>query len=248
MANFNSNNPMLRKSVFTKATSELDGELMTRGGAIGKTVVLFILLLAGAAFAWSSGYSLLASPAGWITLVIAGTALSFATAFIPRISPVTSPIYALVEGLLIGALSAAFAAVYNGIVLEAVLISIGIFVVTLVFYSAGIIRVTNRFRMGVLIATLGIGFTYLASFAFSLFGLRTPLFNDNGLLGIAINLFIVIIAGLNFMLDFDYIDRASQMGAPKYMEWYMGFSLMVTFVWLYMEVIRLLSRIQGSSR
>lgn len=246
MAKYDSNNPMLRDSVFDKNRIVLDGEPLTRGGTIAKTVILFAVLLAGAWFGFTRAGTVMGTPAVWIALLIGGTVLSFITAFVPRVSPLTAPLYALAEGALVGSLSAVFAAAYNGIVVEAVLITFAMFLVTLAFYSFGLIRVTNRFRTGVIMATLGVGLVYLMDIGLSFFGMSVPFLSGGGMWGIAINLVIVIIAGLNFMLDFDYIDRARAMGAPKYMEWYMGYSLMVTFVWLYMEVLRLLSRIQSS--
>ena len=244
-----SRNPMLQKTTFTKATRDnyAGGEVSTRNGAAVKIAVLFAILVFGGAVSWTTSIPFIDSYAGWITLVIVGAALSFITAFNPRVAAVTSPIYALVEGLLLGMISAAYSYVYNGIVIQALMVTLGIFLMTLIFYSAGIIKVTNRFRMGVLIATLSVGLIYLVDIIFSFFGVQIPLLNDSGIIGIGINVIIIIIAGLNFMLDFDFIDRACAMGAPKYMEWYMGFSLMVTFIWLYLEVLRLLSALRGSS-
>lgn len=246
MAKYESNNPMLRDSVFDKNRIVLEGEPLTRTGTIAKTVLLFAILCAGAFFGFTRAGTVMGSPAVWIALLIVGTALSFVTAFVPRVSPVTAPLYALAEGVLVGSISAAFASFYSGIIVEAVLITFAMFLVTLVFYSTGLIRVTHRFRTGILIATLGVGLVYLMDIGLSFFGMGVPFLTGNSMWGLAINLVIVIIAALNFMLDFDYIDRAQAMGAPKFMEWYMGYSLMVTFVWLYMEVLRLLSRIQSS--
>lgn len=247
-SNFSSNNPMLKNSVFTNASRSYYTDTMTRNGTIQKTLVLFVILVIGGAISWTSNLTILQSYAGWFVLLIIGMGLSFATAFMPRVSPFTSPFYALVEGLLIGAISAAYNTFYNGIVTQAVTVTIGIFLVTLFFYSARIIKVTNRFRTGVLIATFGVMLIYLFDILLSAFGMSVPFLNDSGLIGIIINLVIIIIAALNFMLDFDYIDRACAMGAPKFMEWYLGFSIMVTFIWLYLEVLRLLSIIRGSSK
>lgn len=243
----NSNNPMLRKSLIEKAARD-GGVVMTHRGAMLKTLFLFLILSLGVAVSWTANFSLLYSYAGLVGLLVAGTALSLVTAFVPRVSPFTSPIYAMVEGLLLGAITAVFDASTKGIALQALLITTGIFLVTYVFYSARIITVTNRLRMGIFTATLGIGFVYLADFALSFFGLHVPFLTSTGLVGIAVSLLIVIIASLNFLLDFDYVDRCCAMGAPKYMEWYMGYSIMVTFVWLYLEVLRLLAKIQGSSK
>jgi uncharacterized YccA/Bax inhibitor family protein len=221
---------------------------MTRNGAIQKTFVLFLILVVGGAISWGSNSTFLGSVAGWTFLAIAGFALGLITSFVPRVSPFTSPVYALVEGMLIGAISAVYNSFYNGIVIQAIMITVAIFLITLIFYAAKIIKVTNRFRNGVIIATLSVCLIYFADFILSAFGLRVPFLNDSGIIGIIINVVIIIIAGLNFMLDFDFIDRAAGMGVPKYMEWYMGFSIMVTFIWLYLEVLRLLSLLQGSSR
>lgn len=248
MANYNSNNPMLRKSVFSKASkTSYSGSAMTRGGTIGKTVVLFALLIAGGAIAWLSNFTFLQHAYGMAALLIAGTALSFITAFVPKASPFTAPVYALIEGMLLGVITAAFGAAYNGIVFQSILITVGIFIMTLIFYSTHIITVTNRLRSIILIATTGIMFVYLADIVMSLFGASVTFLNNNGIVGIAINLLVVLIASLNFLIDFDYFDRACAMGAPKYMEWYMGYSIMVTFVWLYLEVLRLLSKISSRS-
>lgn len=244
----NSNNPMLRQKAFENAARGYYPEAMTRNGAFLKTFFLFLILLAGASVSWIYAPAVLASPVLWVGALLAGTGLSFFTIFVPKAAPVTAPIYAFAEGFVLGAVSCMYQSFYGGIVLEAVLITGAIFLVTLVFYRAGIVKVTNRFRMGVLIATLGVGIVYLASLVLSLFGRSISFLNSTGLLGIGISLVIIVIASLNFLLDFDYIDRAASAGAPKYMEWYLGFSLMLTFVWLYLEVLRLLSKLQRFSR
>ena len=240
-----SNNPMLRKLSSSDAIKDRSTGVMTRGGAIGKTVLLFVLLLAGVGIAVFTNFSFLQVPFGWVALMIAGVVLSLVTAFVPKASPITAPFYAVIEGMLLGAISAMYGSLYNGIVFQAILVTVGIFLMTLLFYATGIIRVTARFRAGILIATLGVMFVYLADFVLSLIGLPIGYFHSSGLIGIVINVVIVIIAALNFMIDFDYFDRASEMGAPKYMEWYLGYSIMVTFVWLYLEVLRLLSRLSS---
>lgn len=244
MADYNSNNPML-KNLSEKTDNNTFGAVMTRNGAIGKTVLLFGVLLAGAGIACFSGYTIFNSYAGWIALLIIGTVFSFVTAFVPKVSPFTAPVYALVEGMLLGAISAQYNYFYNGIISQAILVTVGIFAMTLIFYSAGIVKVTNRFRSGILIATTGVLFVYLADIVLTLFGTQVPFLHSNGIVGIAINVLIIIIASLNFMIDFDYFDRACMAGAPKYMEWYMGYSIMVTFVWLYLEVLRLLSKFKN---
>jgi uncharacterized YccA/Bax inhibitor family protein len=246
MASFNSsNNPMLRKLSDSDALKGNFAGVMTRGGAVGKTVLLFIILLVGAGVSLFSNFAILQMPFGWIALLIVGAALSLVTAFVPKASPITAPFYALVEGMLLGAISAAYGLAYNGIVFQAILVTVGIFIMTLIFYATGIIRVTSRLRTGIIIATVGVMFVYLVDFILSLAGMPVGYLNGGGLIGIAINVVVIIIASLNFLLDFDYFDKAAAAGAPKYMEWYLGYSIMVTFVWLYLEVLRLLSRLQS---
>jgi uncharacterized YccA/Bax inhibitor family protein len=243
-----STNPMLRDSVFEKSKNSYGTNIMTINGTTNKVFVLFLILITGAWISWFSGSSLFSSTSALIALLITGIVLAIITSFNPKAAPITSPIYALVEGLLLGIISKMYSSFYNGIVAQAIIISIGIFLLTLFFYKTRIIKVTNKLRMGIVIATMGIALTYVADIVFSFFGTHIPFITDSGLIGIAFSLFVVIIASLNFLLDFDYIERVSQLNAPKYMEWYLGFSIIVTFVWLYLEVLRLLSKIAGRSR
>ncbi|HLR76381.1 MAG TPA: Bax inhibitor-1/YccA family protein, partial [Balneolaceae bacterium] len=148
------------------------------------------------------------------------------------------------EGLFLGAVSVMFANVYQGIVFNAVLLTIGIFAVMLFIYRTGIIKVTQRFRMGIVAATGGIFLVYMATFILGFFGINVSLITGNGLFGIGFSLLIVVIAALNLVLDFDLIDKGADYGAPKYFEWYCAFGLMVTLVWLYIEILRLLSKLQ----
>jgi uncharacterized YccA/Bax inhibitor family protein len=156
---------------------------------------------------------------------------------------VTAPIYAILEGLFLGAISAFFQAQYQGLVAQAILLTLAVLLCMLALYRTGIIQVTDKFRMGVVAATACIFLFYLATWLISFFGIRMPFLYNSSLIGIAISVVVVIIAALNLVLDFDFIDRGAQMQAPQFMEWYAAFGLMVTLIWLYLEILRLLSRL-----
>ena len=169
------------------------------------------------------------------------------TSFVPKWSPVTAPLYALAEGLFLGGISAQFENAFQGIVLQALVATFGTTFALLIAYQTGIIKATENFKLGVFAATGGIGIMYLAMWIMGMFGLRVSLFAMGGW-GIAISAVVVIVAALNLVLDFDYIEEAANRGAPKYCEWYGAFGLMVTLVWLYIEILRLLALIAMSSK
>jgi uncharacterized YccA/Bax inhibitor family protein len=166
------------------------------------------------------------------------------TVFKKEWSPVTSPVYALLEGVFLGAVSALFEKSYPGIVMQAVGLTFGVLFCLLAVYKSGIIKVTERFKLGVVAATGGIALFYLASIVAGFFGVRFSFIYGGGVLGIGFSLFVVAIASLNLVLDFDFIEKGSQRQIPKYMEWYGAFGLMVTLVWLYLEILRLLAKLQ----
>ncbi len=151
----------------------------------------------------------------------------------------------MAEGIFVGAISKAYEVEFEGIVLQAVGLTIGVFLMMLVLYATGRIRVTPRFRLGVIAATGGILLVYLVSFVLSLFGSGVPYIHGNGLVGIGFSVVVVVIAALNLTLDFDFIDKAEQAGAPKYMEWFAALGLVVTLVWLYLEILRLLAKLRS---
>ena len=165
--------------------------------------------------------------------------------FQSQIIPITAPIYAILEGLFLGAISAIINAPIPGVAFQAVLLTIGTLFTMLFLYRSGTIRATPKFRRGVMMATGAVFFAYLISWIMSLFGMPMGFMHSAGPLGILINLVIIVIAALNLIMDFDFIEKGSQMGAPKYMEWYGAFGLMVTLIWLYIEFLRLLSRFAG---
>lgn len=176
---------------------------------------------------------------------IGGLVLALITVFKKTWAPVTAPLYALVEGFFLGAISAVYNAQFGGIVMQAVMLTFGILFALLFAYRSGLIKATENFKLGVVAATGGIALVYLASIALGFFGIKIPLIHESGLVGIGFSLFVVVIASLNLVLDFDFIESGVEQGAPKYMEWYGAFGLMVTLVWLYLELLRLLSKLQS---
>jgi uncharacterized YccA/Bax inhibitor family protein len=177
--------------------------------------------------------------------LIGSLILSIVTVFKKEWSPVTAPLYAVFEGVLLGAISSLFELQYPGIVLQAVALTIGTAVGLLAAYSSGWIKATENFKLGVFAATAGIGLVYLASIVLRFFGTEIPYIHESGLIGIGFSIFVVIIAALNLVLDFDFIENGCEQGAPKFMEWYAAFGLMVTLVWLYLEILRLLAKTRG---
>ena len=172
--------------------------------------------------------------------VIAGLVLGLVTSFKPAWAPLTGPLYGVAEGLFLGGISAMLNASYPGVVVQAVLLTFGVALSMLAVYRARLVRVTDRFRLGVVAATGGLCFIYLVTALLHGFGVRVPFIHQAGPLGIVFSLFVVGLAALNLVLDFDFIERGAQGGAPHYMEWYGAFALMVTLVWLYIECLRLL--------
>jgi uncharacterized YccA/Bax inhibitor family protein len=239
-----SHNPALRDDVFT-ATRLDGGGTMTVQGTVNKTALLLVLAVATATASWVLGTSGGSGVAGWVLVAsLAGLGVAIATIVRPRWSPVTAPIYALVEGVVLGVVSMWFEAEFPGIAIQAVALTFGVMGAMLVLYTTRVIKVTQRFRAGVLAATLAIAVVYLVSLVLGLFGVRVPFLNDASPLGILISLAIVTVAALNLVLDFDLIERGARSGAPAYMEWYAAFGLLVTLVWLYLELLRLLAKLR----
>jgi uncharacterized YccA/Bax inhibitor family protein len=220
---------------------------MTINGTINKIGILFLLTIAGAAYTWNMVTG--NDPAGAQTYVvigaIGGLIAALITIFRPRSAAITAPIYAILEGLFLGGISAMINARFQGIPFQAVLLTMGTLFTMLFLYRSGRIRATPRFRRGVMMATGAVFFAYLISFIFSLFGVNLGFIHSAGPIGILVSLAIIVIASLNLILDFDFIEKGSQMGAPKYMEWYGAFGLLVTLVWLYIEFLRLLALLAG---
>ena len=253
-----SGNPALKESTFLDLGSgtvvSRDAGAMTLNGTVNKTGILLLLSVLTAAFAWTQ--SVVTGPDGTAMVApgvtiyalggaIGGFILAMVTVFKKTWSPVTAPLYALVEGFFLGAISAVFELKYPGIVFQAVVLTFGTLGALLAAYRSGLIRATENFKLGVVAATGGIALVYLVSMGLRLFGKDIPLIHESGLVGIGFSLFVVVIAALNLVLDFDFIETGVEQGAPKYMEWYGAFGLMVTLVWLYLEFLRLLSKLQS---
>lgn len=218
---------------------------MTIDGTVNKAFITFVLLLAGAFVSWSmyfDGQNVVPYAVGG---AIAGFVLALIVSFKPKTAPFLVPVYAVLEGIFLGALSANYESLYQGITLQAALLTIGVFVALLLAYKSRLIKATENFKLGVFSATLGIAIVYLISFVLGFFGVTVPYLHDNSWLGIGISLVIVVVAALNLVLDFDFIESGARHGAPKYMEWYGAFGLMVTLVWLYIEMLRLLAKLRS---
>ncbi len=235
-------NPALSKNAFREQVGEGS---MTISGAANKTIILFLILVATASFSWNltAAGSNLISMYLWPSAIL-GFVLAMITIFAKKYAYVTAPLYAAAEGFFLGAISMMYNAVLPGIILQAVLVTLSILGIMLFAYKTKMIKATEKFKSGVVIATGGVAVVYLASFIMNMFGATMPYIHDGGPIGIGISLVIVIIASFNLILDFSFIDEAAKTGAPKYMEWYSAFGLILTLVWLYLEILRLLSKIR----
>jgi uncharacterized YccA/Bax inhibitor family protein len=240
-----STNPVLKERAFAGAIPT--GETMTIQGTVNKTGLLLLFVVVTAAWTWGLAHSENPDAANYWMIggAIGGFVVALVTIFKKEWSPISAPIYALLEGLFLGGISAIFNKMYNGIAVQAISLTLGVMFVMLLAYKFRIVQATRGFKLGVIAATGGIALVYALNMLMSLFGHSQMSFlNAATPLGIGISLFVVIIASLNLIIDFDMIETGARMGAPKYMEWYGAFGLMVTLVWLYMEMLRLLSKIR----
>ena len=221
---------------------------MTLEGVILRSAILFPILLATAWLGWSlvERTELGVRLPGWLLpAALGGLAIVILTIWKPKLSPYTAPAYAAIEGLVVGAISAMYDFEFNGIVLQAVMLTAAVFALMLGLYTSRAIRVTDRLRKTVVVATLAVLAVYLISIVMRLFGADIPLIHDNGPVGILFSLAVVGIASFNLLLDFDLIEQGVAAGAPKWMEWYAAFGLLVTLVWLYLELLRLLAKLRS---
>ena len=219
---------------------------MTLLGAVNKTGILLFFLLLSASFTWKMVLSGDSSAMGFILGgAIGGFIVAIATVFKQSWAPFTAPLYATLQGLFLGGISAIFEAMYEGIVMQAVGLTFGILFALLAAYKSGMIKATENFKLGVTAATGGIFLFYVISWVLGFFGVSMPFLHDSSPLSIGISIFIIIIASLNLVLDFDFIENGAEMGAPKYMEWFAAFGLMVTLVWLYLEILHLLAKLNS---
>ena len=255
-----SGNPVLNANTFENfGLSQSDAgatsaNVMTINGTVQKTFFLLVLALGSAYFTWSQAFRLveadpdaaIGSVAPWVVGgAIVGLITALVICFKQTWAPVLAPVYAVAEGFFLGGISAGFEAQYPGIVVQAIGGTFGTLFCLLAAYQSGLIKPTENFKLGIVAATGGIAMLYLVMFVANLFGL--PLFGSlmgSGVVGIGFSVIVVAIAALNLVLDFDFIEQAAERGAPKYLEWYGGFALMVTLVWLYLEILRLLAKLQ----
>ncbi len=239
-------NPALQPATFSHLGYAARGESMTVQGVVNKTAILLFLTLATAGWTWMKFFQsgmVASSVSGWMMLgLISGFVLALVTVFKKEWAPVTAPFYALAEGFFLGGISATFEASYPGIVIQATGFTFGTLASLLLAYRSGYINVTENFKLGVVAATGGIALVYLSSIILGFFGVNLSFITGSGAMGIGFSLFVVVIAALNLVLDFDLIQQGASRGAPKYMEWYCSFALMVTLIWLYVEFLRLLSK------
>ena len=248
-----SGNPALKESTFLDLGSGSvvrgNASAMTLNGTVNKTGILLLLAVMTAAFAWSQIEFTAEGPVGAMPYLlggaIGGLILALVTTFKKEWAPVTAPLYAIVEGFFLGAISAMYNHQFEGIVLQAVTLTFGTLFALLFAYRSGLIKATENFKLGVVAATGGIALVYLATIVLGFFNINIPMIHESGIVGIGFSLFVVVIAALNLVLDFDFIESGVEAGAPKYMEWYGAFGLMVTLVWLYLEFLRLLAKLQS---
>ncbi len=252
MALFNSSNPLLKESAYQGTIFEgvTTGEEMTIRGTMNKFAFLFLLMIGSCVFAWNQYYSGANPMPLMITGVFGGLALALVMAFRPKFSKWLAPAYALLEGLFVGAISAlldyAYRTKYPGLVIQAVGLTLIVAVVMYVLYQTRIIKVTRQFRAVITIASISIGVFYLAQWIYFLAAGSNfaPFTNASTPLGIGFSIVVVCLAALNLLLNFDTIEKGVEMKAPKYMEWYSAFGLLVTLVWLYLEILRLLAKLR----
>jgi uncharacterized YccA/Bax inhibitor family protein len=243
MALFQSNNPVFKEDMFRKApVGTIEGR-MTIAGTIGKMGFLLALVLCAAVYSWGvldRNQNIMPFLYGG---AFGGFILAMVIIFKKEWSPFLAPAYALAEGLFLGTISVLYSQVYEGIILQAVGLTIATFIAMLVLYSTRIIRATEKFKAVVFTATAGIAIFYLIAMVLHMFNIEMPYLHDSSTIGVIISLVIVVVAALNLIMDFDLIETGSAMGAPKYFEWYASFGLLVTLIWLYLEILRLISKL-----
>jgi uncharacterized YccA/Bax inhibitor family protein len=246
-----SSNPMFREKTLQRAAHQntLDGDFiqtagdrMTVSGAVNKSLILGAIMLLTA----SVGYTY-ASPLFMWGGAILGLVTVIAASFKPEWSTFLAPLYAALEGFFVGSVSMIYAAAFfPGIIFQAVTLTMAVFFVMLFVYKMGIIKVSEKFRSGVIMATGAIFLVYIVNFALSFFGINLPFLHEGGMMSIGISLVIIGVASMNLLLDFDNFDKGEKFGAPAYYEWFFAMGLLVTLVWLYIEILRLLSMLSSS--
>jgi uncharacterized YccA/Bax inhibitor family protein len=246
-----SSNPVLKDSIF-RSQSMTNQKVMTVNGTVEKTGILLIILLIAASYTWKMFFNsgtaenAMSSMSGWIFGgAFGGFIVALGIIFLKKYAGFLAPIYAILEGVFLGAISALFESMYPGIVMNAVLATFATFLFMLFAYRTKLIKVTEKLKGIIFAATGAIALMYLMSWILGFFGVNMTFLHGNSMLSIGITIFVIVIAALNLLLDFDFIEKGAQMGAPKYMEWFGAFGLMVTLIWLYIEFLRLLSKLQS---
>jgi uncharacterized YccA/Bax inhibitor family protein len=238
-------NPALTATTFRPGLA-VGGQTMTINGTVNKTIILLMLAVIPAAWVWQMVMAGTSAAQPWIIGgALGGLVAALVTIFKKPWAPVTGCIYAICEGLFLGGLSAMYESAFKGIVLQAAMLTFGTLFALLTAYRSGWIKATENFKLGICAATGGIALVYVVSMVLGLFNVRVPYIHESGLIGIGFSLFVVVIAALNLVLDFDFIEQGSAVGAPKYLEWYAAFGLLVTLIWLYIEFLRLLAKLNS---
>tara|TARA_B100001250_G_C19797950_1_gene789677 strand:- start:1213 stop:1941 length:729 start_codon:yes stop_codon:yes gene_type:complete len=239
MISFRSGNPALKANTF-KNNPVIGTDTMTIDGTVNKTSICLLIMFFTAFYTWNNQ-----SPGLMIVGVFGGLVAALITIFKKHLAPKTVPVYAALEGLFLGGVSSIFEQMYPGIASQAIFITFGILGALLMAYKSKLIKPTENFKLGIFAATGGIALIYFVNFIMSFFGGSIPLISSNSNYGIIFSVAVVIIAALNLVLDFDFIEQGAENGAPKYMEWYGAFGLLVTLIWLYLEILRLLAKLQS---
>ena len=239
-----SGNPVLSDDTFRRARLGSGEVHMTIEGTVQKTGLSLLILTVAAAYTWNLGLRDPRAMALVMPGLLGGFVAAMATVFRPTWAPITTPIYAALEGLALGAISLGFETRYPGMVSQAVFLTFATLAAMLIAYRSGFVQPTENLKLGIAAATGGIALLYLVGFVLSFFSVSIPLIHGSGPIGIAFSLVVVGVAAFNLVLDFDFIEQGAVRGAPKHMEWYGAFGLLVTLVWLYLEMLRLLSKLQ----
>ncbi len=241
-----SGNPALNDKMFRSFHPTTQENRMTLQGTVNKTLIALLCVAFTASFTWNQALTNPGSAKLWIGVgFMGGLIAAIATVFRPTWSPFTTVIYALLEGLALGGISAIFELRYPGIAFQAIMLTFTTLGCLLLAYKSGLIKATENFKLGIVAATGAIFMFYMISMIAGMFGFSMPLIHDTGILGICFSGFVVVIAALNLVLDFDFIEHGAETGAPKYMEWYGAFGLMVTLIWLYIEILHLLAKLRS---
>lgn len=249
MANvdFRSGNPALTADTFSSAMVQAGEERMTVMGTVHKTGLALLITALAASFSWGLSPQDPIFPFALYGGVFGGFIVAMVIIFNKTMAPTLTPVYAALEGLFLGAVSGVFEAQYSGIVSQAILCTFGVLMSLLLAYQTRLIEPTENFKLGVFAATGGIAIFYFVSIIMSFFGFSIGYMTDSSPMSIGISVAIVIVAALNLVLDFDFIESGAQAGAPKYMEWFGAFGLMVTLVWLYLEILHLLAKMRNNN-